>query len=144
MIALGGGTYIHDAAGLLESCLTSSYEQYVIDNEILGMVTRVLSGIEVSKETLAVDVIERVGPRGNFLGEMHTLKSIPKEHFIPKISNRQIREDWEKDGSKTVMEVAREKAREILRTHQLTALPEDVDREFQLILKKAEEGYGRA
>ncbi len=144
MIALGGGNYIHDAAGLLESCLTSSYEQYVIDNEILGMVTRVLSGIEVSKETLAVDVIEKVGPRGNFLGEMHTLQSIPREHFIPEISNRQIREDWERDGSKTTMEVAREKAREILRTHHPTPLPEDVDREFQLILKKAEEGYGRA
>jgi trimethylamine--corrinoid protein Co-methyltransferase len=144
MIALGGGTYIHDAAGLLESCLTSSYEQYVIDNEILGMVARALSGIEVSKETLAVDVIERVGPRGNFLGEMHTLESIVKEHFIPKISNRQIREDWERDGRKTTMDVAREKAREILRTHHPAPLAEDVDREFQRILKKAEEGYGRA
>lgn len=142
-IALGGGNYIHDAAGLLESCLTSSYEEYVIDNEMLGMVARVLSGIEVSGETLAVDVIEKVGPRGNFLGEMHTLQSISREHFFPKLSNRQIREDWERDGSKTVMDVAREKAREILRTHQPTQLPEDVDREFQLILKKAEEGYGR-
>ncbi|MBW2120986.1 MAG: trimethylamine methyltransferase family protein [Deltaproteobacteria bacterium] len=144
LIALGGGNYIHDAAGLLESCLTSSYEQYVIDNEILGMVARVLSGIEVSRETLAVDVIEKVGPRGNFLGEMHTLRSISREHFIPKISNRQIREDWEKEGKKTVMEVAREKACQILNTHQVPPLPEDVDREFRLILEKAEEGYGRA
>jgi trimethylamine--corrinoid protein Co-methyltransferase len=141
--AMSGGNYIHDAAGLLECCLTSSYEQYVLDNEMLAMVARALHGVNFSRETLAFEVIQAIGPRGNFLGHMHTLQNITKEHFIPKIFNRQVREDWEKGGSKSAVEVAREEAKRILRTHQPTPLPPEVDRELQRIIKKAEESYGR-
>jgi trimethylamine--corrinoid protein Co-methyltransferase len=141
--AMSGGNYIHDAAGLLECCMTSSYEQYVLDNEMLGMVARALQGVDFSREALAFEVIKEIGPRGNFLGHMHTLRNITKEHFIPKIFNRQVREDWEKGGSKSVAEVAREKAKQILQTHQVPPLAPEVDRELQFILKKAEESYGR-
>jgi trimethylamine--corrinoid protein Co-methyltransferase len=141
--AMSGGNYIHDAAGLLECCMTSSYEQYVLDNEMLGMVSRALEGVDFTRETLAFQVIQEIGPRGNFLGHMHTLRNITKEHFIPKIFNRQVREDWEKGGSRSAADVAKEEAKRILRTHQATPLPAEVDRELQLILKKAEESYGR-
>ena len=141
--AMSGGNYIHDAAGLLECCMTSSYEQYVLDNEMLGMVARVLSGVDFSRESLAIEVIREVGPRGNFLGHMHTLRNITKEHFIPKIFNRQVREEWVKGGSKSATETAREEAKRILLTHQPTPLSPEMDRELQLIIKKAEESYGR-
>lgn len=141
--AMSGGNYIHDAAGLLECCMTSSYEQYVLDNEMLAMVSRALEGVDFTRETLAFQVIQEIGPRGNFLGHMHTLRNITKEHFIPKIFNRQVREDWEKGGSRSAAEVAKEEAKRILRTHQPTPLPTEVDRELKLILKKAEESYGR-
>ena len=141
--ALSGGNYIHDAAGLLECCMTSSYEQYVLDNEMLAMVARVLHGVNFTRESLAFDVIQEVGPRGNFLGQMHTLQNIKKEHFIPKIFNRQVRVDWEKAGSKSAVDVAREEAKRILRSHQPEPLPAELNQELQLIIKKAEESYGR-
>jgi len=82
-VALAGGNYIHDAAGLLESCLQTSYEQYVIDNEMLGMVARVLDGIRVTPETLSFNAIKEVGPQKNFMGLRHTLDHIRLEHYLP-------------------------------------------------------------
>jgi hypothetical protein len=64
LVALAGGNFIHHAAGMLESMLAVAPEQYVIDDDILGMALRALSGIRVDEETLAVEVIERVGPGG--------------------------------------------------------------------------------
>ena len=82
-VALAGGNYIHDAAGMMESCLLISYEQYVIDNEMLGMIARILEGIRVTPETLSFDAIKQVGPRKNFMGLRHTLNHIKSEHYLP-------------------------------------------------------------
>ena len=142
LTALAGGNYIHDAAGLLDHCLTFSFEQYVIDNEICGMVARALKGIAFSDETMALDLIDKVGPGGHFLGERHTLKYLRSEHFLPELADRESRARWEQKGSKTVVDKAKAKAREILDTHQPTPLPEDVDRELREIIKQAEAKLG--
>lgn len=111
---LSGCNYIHDAAGLMEFALTVAYEQYVIDNEIIGMVKRIMRGIEVNDETLAVDLITKVGPQGNFLVEQHTVNHFKKEHFIPELADRLTRPMWEKAGSKDTRQRALEKAMAIL------------------------------
>ncbi|MFQ5842749.1 MAG: trimethylamine methyltransferase family protein, partial [Thermodesulfobacteriota bacterium] len=72
LVGMAGANFIHDAMGLLEFCMTASYEKYVIDNEIVGEVMRVLQGIEVNPKTLAFEVTRRVGPGGHFLSEDHT------------------------------------------------------------------------
>ncbi|HDZ28086.1 MAG TPA: trimethylamine methyltransferase, partial [Candidatus Aminicenantes bacterium] len=137
MVALSGANYIHDAAGLLEFCLSASYEQTVIDNEICGMVARALQGVSLEKEMIGLDVIDKVGPGGHFLEELHTLKYFKKEHFIPEISDRQNRQIWEAKGSKTANQVAREKARKILKEHFPTPLDEKVKKELNYLVKKA-------
>jgi trimethylamine--corrinoid protein Co-methyltransferase len=141
-VSLAGGNYIHDAAGMLENCLLSSFEQYVIDNEMLGMVARVLEGIRVTPETLSFDVIKQVGPKGNFLGLRHTLDHILPEHYIPTLFDRSPRETWEANGGKDIREAAREKAREILLTHTPEPLPPETEAELNSILREAEETYG--
>lgn len=142
-VALAGGNYIHDAAGLMESCLLISYEQYVIDNEMLGMVARVLEGIRVTPDTLSFDQIKEVGPRGNFMGLHHTLDHIRSEHYLPRLFDRTTYDTWEERGAKDIREVARDKAKEILATHQVAPLPEVVQQEIQAIIKNAEETYGK-
>lgn len=127
MAALAGINFIFNAAGTLESTLTASYQQAVIDNEICGMVSRALRGIAISDETLAIDVIENVGPGGQYLNQRHTLKYLEKEHYLPIIINRQKREKWERAGSKDLREVAREEAKRILKEHQ----PEPLDRSVE-------------
>ncbi|GAG16696.1 unnamed protein product, partial [marine sediment metagenome] len=88
MVSLSGGNYIHNAAGILDFSMTCSYEQYVIDNEMLGMVARVLEGIRVTPDTLSFDQIKEVGPRGNFMGLRHTLNHIRSEHYLPRLFDR--------------------------------------------------------
>jgi len=138
MAALAGINFIYDAAGSLESTLTASYEQVVIDNEVCGMVSRALRGIEISDETLAIDIIESVGSGGHYLAQRHTLEYFRKEHYLPTIINREKREIWEKAGSKDLREVAREEANRILKEHQPEPLDRDVEEELKKIVKAVE------
>ena len=96
MVALAGADCIHLAAGMLDSGNSISYEQYVIDNEIIGMIHRVLDGIKVDTGTLGVEVIEKVGPGGNYVMEDHTVEHMMDEFFYPDLSIRSIFDIWEK------------------------------------------------
>ena len=103
--------------GYLESYLTVSPEQVVIDNEIAATILRMLAGIEVDHETLAVDAIGKVGPGGHFLAEKHTLRHVG-ELFIPKLANRTTRADWRRAGEKDIARMARDEAKRLVQTHQ--------------------------
>lgn len=130
LCALAGSNYIHDAAGLIESGMTISYEQYVIDNDILGMCMRAVKGIEVNDETLAVDVIHEVGPAGNYLSHDHTVMNMKKEFFYNKVSDRNTRARWEQEGSVDAREKARRIAKEILATHKPLFVDKKVEQEI--------------
>jgi len=117
LCALAGANFIHDAAGLMEFALTTCYEKYVIDNEILGMVMRAVEGITVNDETLAFDLIKQVGPGGNFITAKHTRHFMRDEHYQPSLSDRDSREEWEARGGKTTWERAAEGMKEIIANH---------------------------
>jgi trimethylamine---corrinoid protein Co-methyltransferase len=127
LVALSGSNFIHDAAGLVEFASTASYKQYVIDNEIIGMVMRAVRGIEVTEETLAVGVYRRVGPGGNFLADPHTVQWMRKEHYVPKLSDRQLRINWEKSGKPCVEGKAKAFARKTLKEHKPLGLPREMN-----------------
>ncbi len=95
LVAMSGANYIHDIAGLMEFDLTVSYEKLVMDNEILGMCQRVLRGIEVNDDTLATDLIIEKGPGKDFLAEEHTVRHMREEFFVPRLANRDKRENME-------------------------------------------------
>jgi trimethylamine--corrinoid protein Co-methyltransferase len=130
--ALAGANYIHHSAGFLESLLTVAYEQYVIDNDINGVVMRMLRGIEVSDETLSLDVIDEVckGP-GHFLGHPQTLKLMNSEYLYPRLMDRDTRDDWEGKGAKDIRQAAREAAARILTEHWPEVIPADLDAELR-------------
>ena len=134
-VALVGANYIHDAAGVLEFCTTISYEQVVIDNEIIGMVLRILRGIEVTKDSLAEELINKVGPGGNFMTEKHTVEHMRSEFFYPIVSNRLKREQWIKEGNKDGLKRAKEVVSKILRTHKPLPIPSEVNRRIKLSIK---------
>jgi trimethylamine--corrinoid protein Co-methyltransferase len=103
LVAMSGANYIHDIAGLMESDLTVSYEKLAIDDEILGMNQRVLRGIEVNDDTLAVDLIAKVcqesGSERHFLAEFHTAEHMRDEFFFPSLANREKRAMYEPDDN---------------------------------------------
>ena len=92
LVAMSGANYIHDIAGLMEADLTVSYEKLVMDNEILGMCQRVLRGIEVNDDTLALGLILEKGPGNDFLAEEHTVRHMRGEFFEPNLADRTKRE----------------------------------------------------
>ncbi len=114
MVAMAGADLIHLAAGMLDSGNSISYEQYVIDNEIIGMIRRMLAGIKVEDETIGLDVIEKVGPGGNYLLEDHTVDHMMEEFYYPDLSVRSIFDVWEKDGRPSMMSRANSMVKEIL------------------------------
>ncbi|MDD5016222.1 MAG: trimethylamine methyltransferase family protein, partial [Atribacterota bacterium] len=95
----------------------------VIDIDILGMVMRMVQGIKVDKETLAEDLITKVGPAGNFLAESHTVRHMRKELYFPTMADRKLRTEWEELGSKDTRVRAREKVEDILTNHKPLPIP---------------------
>jgi trimethylamine--corrinoid protein Co-methyltransferase len=138
MAVMAGADFIDLFAGSMESYMTTSYEQMVIDNELAGMALRCAEGIKVNAETIAKDVIDRVGPGGHYLADKHTLDWFKKEHYRPKLSDRRTRIDWEKSGGKDIREEARNRAKEILANHEPEPVDPTVWREIEKIIKEIE------
>ncbi len=123
---LSGVNYMMQGVGILESYLTISYEQFVIDLDLLAMVGALAEPIEISSETLALDTIDAVGPGGHFLEADHTIRHYRDAHFIPKIGLRQPYEQWEAEGSRDARQRANERCREMLEAYQQPAMDTDV------------------
>jgi len=129
LAAMGGSNYVHHAAGMLESMIAVAYEQYVIDDEIIGMACKVLKGIDVDPEHLALEVIDSVGPGGNFMMSSHTLKHIRGEYFNGNgVTDRKSRQKWEKGGSSNTRDRAMKIAKILLGEGERSYIPEDVDK----------------
>lgn len=140
LAALAGHTYIYNATGATEpGVLAISYEKIVIDNDMLGLVTRVMGGIEVSDETLATVVIDEVinEKGGNFLLSEHTRKHF-RSHYYPEIFNRELWERWLKAGSLSVRQVARTRVKKILEEHQPEPLDSDVEKRVREVITQIE------
>lgn len=114
LVALAGGNYIHDAAGLMEFCLTASLEKYVMDDEILGMVMRAVRGIEVNEKTLAFDEMKKIGPGGHYVSSRHTRTFMRREQFRPQLSDRKSRKEWNEEGNPCTRRRAQLRVAEIL------------------------------
>jgi len=139
MAVMAGADLVDLFAGTIESFRTASYEQLVIDNELAGMALRCAEGIEVNAETMARDVIDRVRPGGHYLADKHTLEWFRKEHYRSKLSDGRTRVDWEKSGSKDIREQARDRAREILASHEPDPIDPTIWSEIELIIEDIEE-----
>ncbi len=120
--ALSGANLVHDV-GYVESGMTCSYEMIVICDEIIGFVRRLLGGIEISPETLALDVIDAVGPGGEHLSTDHTMRHY-KECWYPRVFDRSNHQTWVAAGSPSAFDTAREIARQTIADHEPIPLPE--------------------
>ena len=126
--AMGGSNYMHHSAGMLESMLTVAPEQYVIDDEIIGMACKVLKGIAVDAEHLALEVIDTVGPSGNFMMSPHTMQYMRSEYFQGNgVTDRKSRHQWDQGGSTDTRERAKAIARKILAAEENSYIPADIE-----------------
>lgn len=115
--ALAGVNYI-TCGGTLDSTMLESEAQLLLDDEWCGAVQRMAAGIEVNPATLALDIIKQVGFSGHYLAEEHTVTHFRQEHYIPELLVRDPYSTWEKEGSKTALDRARQKVEELLAAHK--------------------------
>jgi len=133
--SLAGAQLAHDV-GYLDSGMTNSIEQVVICDELIGYTKHFMKGLEVNEDTLALDVIDEVGPDGDFMGTQHTHKHF-REDWYPKLFERRNYAAWEKAGAKSMRQRAREKALNILETYKPEALPAGVQQQLDQIVEQA-------
>ncbi len=118
---LNGCNIIHDC-GYLESGRTSSFESVLFADEIIGMMKYSLKPLTFADDTVPMDVMDHVGPGGNFLKDKHTRLNY-KNFWVPRFLDRKTYERWSQDGGKDLREVLNLKARNIFENHQPQPLP---------------------
>ena len=134
--ALSGANLVHDV-GYLESGLTCSYEMMVICDEIISCVRRLMGGVVLSPESLALEVTHGVGPGGDYLSTDHTLNHF-RELWSPRLFDRRSYHTWLAAGRPTAIQSARELARYVLATHRPTPLATDLVQDLKAIVAEAD------
>jgi trimethylamine--corrinoid protein Co-methyltransferase len=126
LLCLAAGSNLNHDVGYLDFGLTASLELIVIVDEYLALNRKLFAGVEVTPETLAVDVVRDVGPGGDFLSHRTTAKQVRKAQWRPTILNRQGRARWLEEGGLDLREKARRKALKLLAEHEPAPLPAEV------------------
>jgi trimethylamine--corrinoid protein Co-methyltransferase len=135
--ALSGANLIHDV-GYLESGLLGSFDMLVMSDEVIGMAKHILGGVSVTPETLAVDVVEQVGPGGQYLTQSHTRDHFRKELWFPKLMDRQQRRSWTASGAQTMADRVRARVVEILEHHEPMPIPAEVTARLKDLVAQAD------
>ena len=128
--AVLAGVNLITCAGTLDSTLLESHALLMLDDEICGAALRLARGIEVNEESLALDLIKRVGYSGNYLKVKETKKLFRKELFIPTMFSREPHEAWVDEGSKLAIDHARERALDVLAKHQPYEIDPAIEKEL--------------
>jgi trimethylamine--corrinoid protein Co-methyltransferase len=138
--ALSGGHIVHDV-GYMESGLCYSFVQLAICDEILGWIEHSLREVDVSDVALAVDLIDEIGPDGQYLDEKHTLAHF-RSRWYPSLMDRYTYDHWLGRGAKTLEQRAAERVERILTEHSPEPLPKDVAQAVHAIVERAEAECG--
>jgi trimethylamine--corrinoid protein Co-methyltransferase len=144
-ITLGAlaGINMISGPGMLDFENCQSFEKLVMDDTICGMALRLIKGIHVDDETLAVDLIRRVGAGGHYLAQKHTMEWLKKEIFNPSdLVDRQDLSAWKKLGSKDTFQRAKEIAQRILRDHKVEPMPKDIEKNLDEVARNIMRKHG--
>lgn len=137
---LNGANIIHDI-GFMDSGLQGSLPLMAIADDLLGWIRAATRGVPVTEETLALDVVEELGPEGDYLSHDHTFKHF-RDPYYSKLADRQIYSSWEADGSTSMAERAARKVDEILTSHKPEPLRDEIKMELEEYVEKAEKAGG--
>jgi len=134
---LSGLNLIHDV-GYMDNGMVCSTAQLILGNENIGMAKRFIRGIEVNQETLARELIEKVGPGGHFLDQNHTYDHFKNELWVPGLMTRSAYEDWQDQGAKDMATRIQEKLEDIVKNHEAPSLLDKTLAALKTIRQKGE------
>jgi trimethylamine--corrinoid protein Co-methyltransferase len=136
-MALSGANLVHDV-GYIESGLTASLEMMVVCDEIISFVRRLMRGIELTPETLALEVIDQVGPGGSYLAAPHTMQNY-RQVWYPRVFDRHNYHGWMQAGQPTAIKTARDIARDAIANHQPIPIPPATSGKLNAIIAEADQ-----
>lgn len=142
LLSVLSGANLVTLIGSVSAELTYHPVQSVLDDDVAGMIGRLVEGVTVTDETLALDLIEKVGSiPGSYIGEGHTRKWWRLEQFPPKAADRLSYQEWKEKSKKSCLDYAKERVEKILATHNPIPLAPDQEREVNSILEEARRYY---
>ena len=132
LAAQAGATMIHECAGMQGSLMGTSFESYVIDNDLLGAILRTVKGIEVTPDTLNFEVIrDTVTGVGHYLSHSQTYARMKTDYVYPEIADRRSISEWEENGGRDTRDVARDRVRKILSDHYPRHISMEIDEKIR-------------
>ena len=133
LAAHAGANLIYESAGMHGSLLGCCLESYAIDNDMLGAINRTVRGVDISDESLAVEVMRQVCIEGpvHFLGHPQTLDNMQKEYLYPEIADRASPKEWKEQGSTDILDKAEKSVAEILASHFPDHINADLDQKLR-------------
>jgi len=134
---LSGAPLVHDV-GFLDCADIGSLEMLAMNDEIIAMVRRILRGMDVSTDTLMLDLIDRVGPGGEFMSTKETARRCRAEIWMPKMMDRRPWVTWQEAGAPVVADLVKARVGEILKRHQPPPLSQHALEQIEAVLQAAE------
>jgi len=142
MAALSGVNMV-SGAGMIDFLRSQSLEKLVLDAEIIAMAKRLIAGVEVRDQPIAVDLMRKSAHQANFLSQPHTHRWFRKELHMPsEIIDRGSLEAWQKKGSRPATERARDRVEALLNNYPLSPLSEEMRAELRTLTTHAAQKYG--
>jgi trimethylamine--corrinoid protein Co-methyltransferase len=130
-------------AGMMDFESCHSFEKLVIDADVIGIAKRLIAGVEVRDQPIALDLMQKMGHRGDYLAQLHTLKWFREEQYIPsEIIDRGSLEAWKKKGRKTTWERAQDRVVALLDAYESPPIADDVRSELYALTLKAAQTFG--
>ena len=136
MATLSGVHFVLHSAGILEGYMVSSYEKFVLDDEICGMCKRIKRGERADEDRLAFDLIRQVGPGGEYLTQKHTFQNFRKEIYANLVEEKDSYANWQQKGSLSIDRRANQKWKEILKAYQEPQLPAETDKALRRYIER--------
>ncbi|RPI00503.1 MAG: hypothetical protein EHM72_09025 [Calditrichaeota bacterium] len=121
----------------------ASLEMLLFQHEVIEYIERIMNEFEVNDDTIALELIQRLGPGGNFIAEEHTLRFFRQEVWTPSLLNRDYWETWESKGRKTILDQVRDRLAQLADTYEPHPLDRDQEREIDKIVEKARKDLSR-
>jgi len=141
LAAVAGSHAIHFHGGI-HAELTWHPIQAVLDDDVAGIVGRAVEGAGASEDSLALDLIARVGPvPGHYLEEEHTAAFWRSLEYLPRAADRRSAHVWDAEGRKGAVDLARERMEHLLRTHEPVPLNAAQEAALDEILREARSFY---
>jgi trimethylamine--corrinoid protein Co-methyltransferase len=141
-MGMAAGADVFGHMGICGVDQATSLDMLVLQNEIISYARSVNRQLTVDTDTLAVDVVNQVGPKGSFIAQEHTVTHFRQELWFPELLDREFYEGWQTRGATSMADRCRARKEKILATHQVAPLDPAIDREFERIIAAAKADLG--